>query len=138
MRRLPALLAVAALAASLLAAQPARAHAEFSIVGFQFAFNDGIEIGLAGYISTPAGPVSLGAPPSSDGVASVTNRDVQTHTFTACVAACDTATPTYDPAIFNFLLNPGDEAFIDGLWSGTMIFGCQLYPWMRGAFTVEA
>lgn len=138
MRRASAALSIAALAAALLAAQPARADASLSIAAFQYLVLDGTRVGPAGYLGTPVGPRQLGGPPTTNALATIVNRDPVMHTFTACVENCTGSVPVYDPGVFDFSLQPlGGAANIEGLWVGTQAFGCRIHTWMRGVLTVS-
>ena len=60
----------------------------------------------------------------------MTNRDAVTHTFTQCVAACDTAAGT-PGTLFDFTLAPG-ASISTSLPVGTHTFMCKNHVWMRG------
>lgn len=129
-------LAIPALLGSMLAVQPARAHTNLNVAGFQYTWEELPGLGLAGYLSTPAGPVPTGSTPSTDVLETAFNRDQVPHTITACVSACATPTPVLAPGVFNVVLPPGGRADLSSLGLGTLFWGCLNYTWMRGTFTV--
>lgn len=113
--------------------QPASAHVSFNIVGYQYTYLSDFTPGIAGWVS---GPVRISDGPTTDGLESITNRDLLEHTFTQCVAACDTAAPTWG-TLFDVRVPPGPAVDISGLpIQGTVVFGCRIHPLMRGEVTV--
>lgn len=128
-------LLLAALAIPLGALSPASAHVTFNITGFQYVYTDGFEVGLAGYVNTPAGPQSTGSVPENDVIEAISNHDGLAHTFTQCVAYCDTNSPTFGTA-FDIGVEPGQTKAYTGPGSGTIVFGCKIYQWMRGTITL--
>lgn len=133
MRRTAGMLLALALAVPLASLTPASAHTTFHITGFQYLYNDDFDIGIAGYVSTPAGPVRVNSGVSTDVLETVVNRDAVPHTFTECTANCDAPVPSFENARFDVALEPGTSADIAALVpGGTVFFACQVHPWMRG------
>lgn len=139
MRKMSAATAAVALITGAFALQPASAHEiDLQIAGYQFVSvvqELPPDIAIARYVSTPAGPLDVAAAPSADNVASVTNRDQVAHTFTQCVATCDTAAGT-PGTLFDETLAPGATISTD-LPVGTHTFMCKNHVWMRGQVQVS-
>lgn len=133
MRRTAGILLVLALVVPLASLTPASAHFDFHILGYQFVWNDSFEIGTTGWVGTPAGPIKVGPVPVNDGLASVTNRDQEMHTFTECTSACETANPIAVNPRFDVELLPGANVDLPELFgAGRIVFFCRVHTWMRG------
>lgn len=134
MKKIIAVLASAAAAVSVLVVQPAAAHSNIHILGYQFAYDSGLGgAGVMGYVNTPAGPVAVDDGLTEDGINGITNRDAIAHTFTECLEPC--GQPATLPR-FDIPLASGASGSIPSLQPGNYFAMCRIHTWMRARFTL--
>lgn len=149
MKRMMLVAALLAVAAPVMAPGTATAHGpDFIMVGFQYTYLTLVENGgIAGYVSTPAGPQRVSDGPTTstdDGIGLIVNRDAVPHTFTECTAGCDGPSPSKEGSRFHVPVAAGASvAFrtVSGLplGPGRYMLYCAVpgHAFMRGTFLVD-